>query len=68
MEPIFKHPVFDSVREKMTHFIRQLKKPQKTFENSFHTCFKWGHNKVFSTAKQVRSADEGTSVLNEFRD
>ena len=33
MDPIFEHPVFDSAREKMKRYIRQLvnqKKPLKT--------------------------------------
>ena len=28
MDPIFEHPVLDSAREKMKHFIRQLEKSQ----------------------------------------
>ena len=67
MDPIFQHPVFDSAREKMKR-IRQLEKSQETFENSLYTCFKYGSNDAFSIAKQVRSADEVTSVLNECRD
>ena len=66
MDPIFEHPVFDSVREKMERFIRQLEKSQEAFENSLlYTCFKCGSNNICSVAKQVRSADEGTSVFNE---
>ena len=42
--------------------MKQLEKPQETFENSLYTCFKCGSNNVFSIAKQVRSADEGTSI------
>ena len=68
MDPIFEHPVFDSAREKMKRFIRQLEKPQETFENSLYTCFKCGSNNIFSITKQVTSADEGTSVFNECRD
>ena len=34
MDPIFEHPVFDSPREKMKRFIRQLEKSQEAFENS----------------------------------
>ena len=68
MDPIFEHPVFDSAREKMKRFIKQTEKSQKALENSFYTCFKYGSNNVFSVAKQVRSADEGTSVFNECRD
>ena len=33
MDPIFEHLVFDSAREKMKRFIKQLEKPQETFEN-----------------------------------
>ena len=29
MDPIFKHPVFDSARERMKHFIRHLEKLQE---------------------------------------
>ena len=29
MDPIFEHPVFDSAREKMKRFIRQLEKHRK---------------------------------------
>ena len=68
MDPIFEHPVFDSAREKMKRFIRQLKKSQETFENSLYTCFGCGSNNVFSITKHVRSADEGMTVLNECRD
>ena len=67
MDPIFEHPVLDSAREKMKRFIRQLEKSQEAFENSLYTCFKFGSNNVFSVAKQVRSADEGTSVFNKCR-
>ena len=45
--------------------IRQLEKPHEALENSLHTCLKCGTNKIFSIAKQVRSADEGTTVFNE---
>ena len=68
MDPIFEHPVLDSAREKLKHFIRQLEKSQEPPENSLYTCFKCGSNKIFSIAKQVRSTDEGTSVFNECRD
>ena len=67
MDPIFEHPVSDSAREKMKHFIRHLEKSKEPLENSLYTCFKCGSN-IFSIAKQVRSADEGTSVFNECRD
>ena len=65
MDPIFEHPGFDSVREKMK---RQLEKLQETIQNSLYSCFKCGSNNAFSVAKQVRSADEGTSVFNECSD
>ena len=68
MDSIFEHPVFASAREKMKCFIRQLVKAQETFENSLYACFKCGSIKIFSITKQVRSADEGTSVFNECRD
>ena len=68
MDPIFEHLVFDSVREMVKRVIRQLKKPQEFLEKSWYTCFKCGSNNVFSIAKQVRSADEGTSVFNECHD
>ena len=61
------HPVFDSTRDKMKRFIRQLEKLQEAFEHSLYTCFKFGSNNIFSVAKQVRSADEGASVFNECR-
>ena len=64
MDPIFEHPVFDSAREKMKRFIRQLEKLQQVLEN-LYTCLKCGSNNIFSIAKHVRSADEGTSVFNE---
>ena len=63
MDPIFKHPIFDSAREKLKHAIRQLEKPQEAFSGSFYTFFKCGSNNIFSVAKQVRSADEETSVF-----
>ena len=53
--------VFDSDREKMK---QKLEKSQETLENSLYTRFECGSNKVFSIAKQVRSADEGTSVYS----
>ena len=68
MDPIFEHPVFDSARERVKRVIRQLKKLQEALEKSLCTCFKCGSNNVFSIAKQVRSAYEGTSVVNECRD
>ena len=52
----------------MKRFIRQLEKSQEALENSLYTCFKCGSNIVFSVAKQVRSADEGTSVFDECQD
>ena len=65
MDPIFEHPAFDSAREKTKCVIKQLKKSQETFENLLDTCTKCGSNKIFSVTKQVRSANEGTSVFNE---
>ena len=65
MDPIFEHPVFDSTREKTKRFIRQFEKSQEAFENTLYTCFKCGSNNIFSIAKQVRSADKGTSVFKE---
>ena len=65
MDPIFEHPVFDSAREKMKRFIRQLDKSQEAPKNSLYTCFKCRSNKIFSIAKQVRSADERTNVFNK---
>ena len=59
------HLVVDSARDKMKLLIRQLEKSQEAFENLLYTCFKCGDNNIFSVAKQVRSADEGTSVFNE---
>ena len=66
--PFFEHPIFDKAREKVLSFIRKLEKPEETFESSLYTCFKCGSNKIFSIAKQVRFADEGTSVFNERRE
>ena len=65
MDPIFEHPVFDSAKEMFQRAMEQHKKPQETFDNSLYFCFKCGSNNVFSVAKQVRSADEGTSVFNK---
>ena len=67
MDPIFEHPVFDSVREKIERFMRQSEKSQESPKNSLYTCFKCGSNNVFSVAKQARSGDEETSVFNECR-
>ena len=67
MDPIFEHPVFDSSREKMKRFIRQLGKLQEALENSLYTCFKCGSNNVFSVGKQIKSVNEETSVFNECR-
>ena len=33
MDPIFKHPIFDSAREKVKRVMRQLGKPQEALEN-----------------------------------
>ena len=68
MDPIFDHLTFDSARERVKCVIRQLEKPQETFENSLYIYFKCGSSNLISVAKQVRSADEGTTVLNECRD
>ena len=68
MDSIFEHPVFDSAQERVKCVIKQLEKLQEAPENSLYTCFKCGSNKIFSVAKQVRSADEGTSVFSESRD
>ena len=68
MDPIFEHPVVDSAREKLKRVIRQLEDPQEALENYLYTCFKCGSNKIFSIAKQVRSADEGRAVFNKCRD
>ena len=57
MDPISEHPVFDSARERVKCVIKQLEKPQETFENSLYTCFNCGSNNVFSIANQVSSAD-----------
>ena len=68
MGSIFEHPVFDSARERVKCIMKQLEKPQETFEKLLYTCFKCRSNNVFSIVKQFRSADEGTSVFNECRD
>ena len=68
MDPIFEHPIFHSAREKVKNVMRQLEKPQEVRQNSLYTCFKCGSIKIFSIAKQVRSADEGMAVFNEGRD
>ena len=68
MDPIFEHPVFDSAREKVKRAIRQLEKPLVVPENLLYTCFKCGSNKIFSIAKQVKSADEGMTVFDDCRD
>ena len=65
MDPICEHPFFDSGKEKVKRAMEHLKKPKEIFDNSLHSCFKCGSNNVFSVAKQVRSADEETSVFNE---
>ena len=48
MDQIFEHPVFDSAREMMKRFIRQLEKSQEALKNSLYTCFSCGSNNVFS--------------------
>ena len=68
MNPIFEHLVLDSAREKVERVIRQLEKSQQVLENLLWTCFKCGGNNIFFVTKQIRSADEGTSVFNECRD
>ena len=65
MDPIFEHSVFDSARENKKRFIRQLEKSEETFENLLQTCLKYGSSNVYSMAKQVRSADDRTSVFSE---
>ena len=49
----------------MKHFFRHLEKSQESLENMLYICFKCGSNNIFSVTKQVRSADEGTSVFSE---
>ena len=68
MDPIFEHLVFGLAREKMKRFIKQLEKPQEALENSLYTCLKCGSSNIFSVPKQVRSADQRTSVFNDCRD
>ena len=68
MDPIFEHPVFDLAREKVKRAMKQLEKQTEDLENLLYICFKCGSNKIFSIAKQVRSADEGTTVFNKGRD
>ena len=68
MDPIFKRPIFDWASEKVKRAMEQLEKSQEASENSLYTCFKCGSNKIFSIAKPVRSADEGTSVFNKCQD
>ena len=65
MDPNFEHPVFDSAKEKFQRAMEQLNKKQETFDNWLYSCFKCGSNNVLSVAKQVRPADEGTSVFNK---
>ena len=67
MNPIFKHPIFDSARETVKRAMELLEKLQEALENSLYTCFKCGSNNVFSVVKKVRSADEETSVFNGCR-
>ena len=64
MDPIFENLVFDSAREKVKRVIRQLEKPPEAPQNSLYTCFKCG-SKIISIAKQVGSADEGTTEFSE---
>ena len=68
MDPLFEHPVFDSVRDKVKRVMEQLIKPREVLESSLYICFKCGSNQIFSVTKQVRSVDGGTSVFNECRD
>ena len=68
MDTIFEHLVFDSAKEKFQRAMEQLEKPQETLDNSLYTCFKCGSNNIVSVAKQVRSADKGTSVFNKCND
>ena len=67
MDPIFENPIFDSAREKVKRTMGQLEKPEEAFSNSLYTGFKCRSNNIFSVVKQVRSADEGTSVFNKCR-
>ena len=61
----FDRPVFDSAREKVRRYMEQLKKPRETIDKPLYACFKCSSSNVFSASKQVRFADEGTSVFNE---
>ena len=47
MDPLFQHPVFDSVRKKVKHAMRQLEKPPERLENSLYTCFKCESKDIF---------------------
>ena len=51
MDPFFEHPIFDKAKEKILSFIRQLEKPQETFESFLYICFKCGSNKIFSVTE-----------------
>ena len=49
----------------MKYFTRQLEELQEKFETF---CTPVSSDNVFSITKQVRSADEATSVFNKCRD
>ena len=68
MDPIFEHLVFDSAKEKVKHVMRRLEKLPDALESSLYTFFKCGSSKLFSIAKQVRSADEGMAIFNKCQD
>ena len=66
MDPIFEHPVFDSARERIKRV--KLKKHKKHLKIRCIHVLSVEVSMYFSVAKQVRFADEGSSVFNKCRD
>ena len=72
MDPSFKHPVFDSAREKMKHFIRQLEKSRETLKTRCTLVSNVGGTMYFPLQnrsgllmrKRLCSASAETAIIN----
>ena len=72
MDPSFKHPVFDSAREKMKHFIRQLEKSRETLKTRCTLVSNVGAKMYFPLQnrsgllmrKRLYSASAETAIIN----
>ena len=64
----FDNKVFDAARVAAKVAFELMKMHVPTSEQTLYMCHKCGSKNISSVARQVRSADEGTSVFNSCRD